>query len=188
MRTRVLIGLLIGGILALSLPGCTGGKDAKEEATQQENPRDQEAAHTHMGPRVGEKAPTFSLKDVKGTKVNMADMIGKKPLILVFWGTWCPHCVSEVPSLKRMEDRYKKEGAEVVSVAVRHPREKLEEFPKSTGDFVKTNEMNYTVLLDGESEFPEAFRAKGRPGLPATGADEFYRDLNESVLGHGFFS
>ncbi len=165
MRTRVLIGLLFGGMLALSLPGCTGGKDAKEEATQQENPRDQEAAHTHMGPRVGEKAPTFSLKDVEGNQVNLADMVGKNPLVLVFWGTWCPHCVAEVPALKKMQDQYKEKGVSIVSVAVRHPTEKLEDFPKITGDFVKTNKMNYTVLLDGEYTAANLYRIEAVPTL-----------------------
>jgi peroxiredoxin len=181
MRTRILISLLFGGMLALSLPGCTGGKDAKEQATQQESPRVQEAAHTHIGPQVGEKAPTFSLKDVDGKQVNLADMVGKNPLVLVFWGTWCPHCVAEVPALKKMQDQYKGKGVNIVSVAVRHPTEKLEVFPKNTAAFVKTNKMNYTVLLDGEYTAANLYHIEGVPTLLVLDKEGVIRSMGHAA-------
>ncbi len=46
------------------------------------------------------KAPVFSLKGLDGKQVSMSDFRGK-PLLIVFWATWCESCKEEMPVLEK---------------------------------------------------------------------------------------
>jgi peroxiredoxin len=46
-------------------------------------------------------APDFSLKDLRGQAVALADFKGKV-LVLNFWATWCPPCREEMPSMLQL--------------------------------------------------------------------------------------
>jgi cytochrome c biogenesis protein CcmG/thiol:disulfide interchange protein DsbE len=48
---------------------------------------------------VGEQAPTFELLDIEGNPHALADHIGKRPVVLNFWSTWCLPCKQEHPLL-----------------------------------------------------------------------------------------
>ena len=55
-----------------------------------------------------EKAPELNLKSPAGETVPLAAYIGKKPVLLVFWASWCTICNDEVPLLKKLNaDRFK---------------------------------------------------------------------------------
>ena len=44
------------------------------------------------------KVNFFDLETLDGKKVEVADKLIKKKLILVnFWATWCPPCIKEIP-------------------------------------------------------------------------------------------
>jgi peroxiredoxin len=165
MVARTIIVMMMSGALLLSIVGCKGGNDANSEVAEPKATSLQTSGHVHGGPKVGQKAPPFTLNDVNGTPTDITEMIGKKPLVLVFWGTWCPHCVSEVPSLNRMQDSYNKDGAQVVSVAVRHPTESRADFPKTIAEFVADRKINYTVLLDAEHSASNLYQLHGVPTL-----------------------
>jgi peroxiredoxin len=69
-------------------------------------------------PRVfADKAPDFSLQDLNGKTVKLANLKGKA-VILDFWATWCPPCRAEIPDLNALYKEYKKKGATIVGVAL----------------------------------------------------------------------
>jgi len=49
---------------------------------------------------VGGAAPEFRLPETGGEVVALSDLRGKK-VLLNFWGTWCPPCREELPTLTR---------------------------------------------------------------------------------------
>ena len=57
----------------------------------------------------------FDLVAVNGEKVSKKDFLGKV-LIVAVWGTWCPPCVQEVPHLIALQNKYKKDGLQVVGL------------------------------------------------------------------------
>jgi thiol-disulfide isomerase/thioredoxin len=67
-------------VLLIALPGCT-----REEKPAVE----------------GNPAPAFSLKDLDGREVKLADLKGKV-VVLNFWATWCPPCREEIPSMMHL--------------------------------------------------------------------------------------
>ncbi|MCA9552212.1 MAG: TlpA family protein disulfide reductase [Myxococcales bacterium] len=51
-----------------------------------------------------ERPPAFKLKDYDGKEVSL-DAFKDKVVFLNFWATWCPPCVEEMPSMRRLQAR-----------------------------------------------------------------------------------
>ena len=60
--------------------------------------------------RVGTKVPTFDLLTLnrKG-KTSLKELLGKKPLIINAFASWCPPCQFEAPLLEKAAKRYGKQ-------------------------------------------------------------------------------
>jgi cytochrome c biogenesis protein CcmG/thiol:disulfide interchange protein DsbE len=86
----------------------------------------------------------FTLKDVNGIDVNLADYKGKV-LLLDFWATWCGPCKVEIPAFMRLRERYRAQGFEVASVIIQ------DDFANA-GPFSAKLEMNYPVLNGTERD------------------------------------
>ena len=50
-------------------------------------------------------APRFLFRDLDG-KTHRLSEFRNKVVVLNFWGTWCPGCVLEMPTLQTLYDRY----------------------------------------------------------------------------------
>jgi thiol-disulfide isomerase/thioredoxin len=50
--------------------------------------------------------PQLVFRDLEGKEHRLSDFKGKV-VVLNFWGTWCPGCVLEMPTLQRLYDRYR---------------------------------------------------------------------------------
>lgn len=59
-----------------------------------------------------------SALDLDGGLRQLSEWIGRKPVVLNIWGTWCPPCRREIPGLIRLYDEYQDRGVEIVSLAV----------------------------------------------------------------------
>ena len=57
----------------------------------------------------------FDLVTVNGEKVSKKDFLGNV-LIVAVWGTWCRPCIQEVPHLIALQNKYKKDGLQVVGL------------------------------------------------------------------------
>lgn len=65
--------------------------------------------------RVGEKAPSFTLKDLHGNSSTLADLTATAPGLLVFFRVSCPTCQYTLPFLDRL--RQAVPGAPIVAIA-----------------------------------------------------------------------
>lgn len=61
------------------------------------------------------KAPEFTLPDLQGKKVSLADFKGKW-VILDFWGSWCRWCIKGFPDLKEAYAKYHSNGLEIIGI------------------------------------------------------------------------
>ncbi len=72
--------------------------------------------------------------------IAMASLRGA-PLVLNFWGTWCPPCVKEMPELDRFAKAFAARGGKVVGLAVDNP--------KAVHQFLSQRPVSYTIGLAG---------------------------------------
>lgn len=75
--------------------------------------------HRSSGARHPLYASRFATPEGGGDLV-MAAFLGR-PLLLNFWGTWCPPCVREMPLLDSFQRRQGSRGWQVVGLAVDAP-------------------------------------------------------------------
>jgi thiol-disulfide isomerase/thioredoxin len=64
---------------------------------------------------VGESMPEFAIGTFNGASTSNATLKGK-PLLLIFWNTWCPKCMKELPEIKRLHEAYGPKGLAVLAV------------------------------------------------------------------------
>lgn len=60
-----------------------------------------------IGNRKGNIAIDFTVTTIDGRDVSLNDYIGKKPLILYFWASWCPYCEKDFSVVRNVYRNYK---------------------------------------------------------------------------------
>jgi peroxiredoxin len=109
-----------------------------------------------QGPATGFLAPDFTLPDVKGKAVRLADFRGKKAVLLNFWATWCPSCQKEMPTMEALYQRFKAGGLEIVAVSIDRDRQDVAMFMEAYG-------LTFPALLDADSRIANTYRVSGIP-------------------------
>jgi len=119
-------------------------------------------------PKGAVKAPDFTLADLKGNRVQLADYRGKV-VLLNFWGTWCGPCRTEIPDFIKLVNKYQENGLEIIGITLTSgPPENIQRFSDRMG-------INYTLLTDIEAQETQTVtwvygQATGSPinGIPTT--------------------
>ena len=74
-------------------------------------------AQFDAGIPVGSKAPAVTINDLEGKPFDLGATLGRKPVLLEFWATWCPICKSLLPELGRVRRTFG-ERVELIGVNV----------------------------------------------------------------------
>jgi peroxiredoxin len=163
---------------------------AAPSGTMSPMPSDEGAEASVQRPKES-ALPLWELKDVNGKTVKLSDQIGKKGVLMVFFATWCPYCMEEVPQLIEFSKKHEKQPVEVIAIAVNQPEQALQQFVKARG-------VNYTIVLDSDAAVAKQYNVPGIPlniGIDGTGAvifrehalpqdmDEFAKQLMTGLPG-----
>jgi peroxiredoxin len=105
--------------------------------------------------KAGEAAPEFTLADLSGQTHRLDDYKGK-PLVLNFWGTFCPPCRDEMPDLQRIYEKWQGQGLQVVGINLSEDRISVRSFAKSYG-------VNFPILLDKNRKIERLYGLKEYP-------------------------
>ncbi len=89
------------------------------------------------------QALSFSLVDLNGKPVALSQF-SNKVIVLAFWATWCPPCVTEVPRLNRLQADYASRGLQVIGIS-------LDDSSDTVKQFQSRHLMRYQVLMGTSS-------------------------------------
>jgi peroxiredoxin len=94
-------------------------------------------------------APSFSLKDLDGKFASLNDFKGK-PVLLIFWASWCPSCCEEIPVLEKYFSRRQDQVA-ILLLAIDGEKE------KKIRRYVQKEKITLPVLLDAKEKVARTF-------------------------------
>jgi peroxiredoxin len=105
-------------------------------------------------------APEFELQDLSGSKVNLAQYKGKRPVLLFFGARWCPACEAVKPQVAAMRNKVKEEELEILHVYV-GVRDSLE----TVSRYYKKNPVPFPVLFDEKGTVSSSYGVRGIPSF-----------------------
>ncbi|MHB8766367.1 MAG: TlpA family protein disulfide reductase [Deferrisomatales bacterium] len=108
--------------------------------------------------RVGDPAPDFSLQALSGEAVNLADSLGKAPVLVVFWSYFCFPCQKELPELEALHRELGPDRLRLVGVNLDGPQ-----FDGRILPFLSEKGITFPNAYDKETE--EFFELASRYGV-----------------------
>jgi cytochrome c biogenesis protein CcmG/thiol:disulfide interchange protein DsbE len=117
------------------------------------------SSHSKGGHRgaVDSSAPGFSLTDLDGKPLDLANYRGKV-VLLNFWATWCAPCRGEIPQFVDFQNTYGPQGLQLIGIS-------MDDDAKPVHEFYQQFKMNYPVAV-GNANLAESYG--GILGLPVT--------------------
>lgn len=115
------------------------------------------SGHTDAAPLMeGSSIADFTLTDLDGKKSQFS-AIAPKLVLINFWATWCEACMTEMPSLVKLRDRYADKGFEIYGVNVdTNPKRAAEELQSKFG-------AKFPVFTDPGNTLSEFFSVQAIP-------------------------
>ena len=105
-------------------------------------------------------APDFTLPDLDGTRVSLADQRGRKTVVVAF-ASWCG-CAYELPGWQALQDELADQAFGVVAVAIDEDPDVVRPFADGIG---------FPVLIDRDREFSERYALTNVPTVVWIGED-----------------
>jgi len=155
----------VGVVLALSLAvlGCGVG-DSGDSTSSANAPK-----------RAARPAPDFTLSDLQGQDVSLADFRGKT-VVLDFWATWCLPCIYQVPVLNEFWSAHQESGdVAVIGVAVDV------EGADIVAPWIEEHGVEYQIVI-GDERLAREFGAMGFPTLAVITPDGHIDSLHVGIV------
>ena len=117
MRYHVMKHFIIGMIcllIPIYLTGC--GSDSKESASTESAKNADNSSIIFWNQTGTEGTLAFATEDMEGNEITSEDFKDKKLILVNYWEPWCGPCVSEMPDLEQLYEKYKDQGFMILGV------------------------------------------------------------------------
>ncbi|MGH7604270.1 MAG: TlpA family protein disulfide reductase [Gemmatimonadaceae bacterium] len=111
------------------------------------------ASAQDLGIEVGSPAPAVTVQTLDGKEVNLAQYIGKTPMLIEFWATWCPNCRELMPTLLDVEKKYDQK-VKFLALAVA-----INQSPERVRRFLAAHPLPHETFYDTDGKAAGAFDA-----------------------------
>ena len=106
-----------------------------------------------LGIEVGKQAPGALVRTLDGKPVDIGQYVGKTPMFIEFWATWCPKCRDLEPALLAAQKKY---GSRVkfIGVAV-----SINQTPERVKAYTAKHGLVHQIVFDAEGNAASAYDA-----------------------------
>lgn len=125
----------------------------------------------------GKPAPEIDLPKLQGGQVRLSALRGH-PVVVTFWGTWCPPCKVEFPELVAAHRKYREAGLEVLAVNQRDQEIRTAD----VAAFVKAYNVEFIVAMDQRGKSRRSYRLIGLPTTVFIDAGGIIRQVNSGPI------
>jgi thiol-disulfide isomerase/thioredoxin len=101
---------------------------------------------------VGTKAPVVKVNDLDGRPVDLGQFLGKQPVLLEFWATWCELCEELLPRVQAAHAAY---GSKVAFIGVNVT---VNQTPKRVRKYVESHHPGFRTLYDDQGTSIRAYQ------------------------------
>lgn len=149
------------------------------------------AAGQDIGLPLGTTPPAVQVEDLDGNAVDLARWVGKRPVVVEFWATWCPVCEALFPKIEAAHRRYGDRVAFlVIAVAVnqstRSIRRHLERHPMPFATILWDDRGNAVRAFDAfTTSYVVVLDAAGKVAYTGAGEDQDIAAVLNRVVGRG---
>ena len=100
----------------------------------------------------------------------------QKVVLVEFWGTWCGPCKMFIPELERLQQKYDKQGFQVLGIHSQSGHQKA-------NDYLAQHPKPWPNLIDEDRTLEERFHVPHFPSLYLVGPDGNIRGVLAHHLG-----
>ncbi|HEY7395801.1 MAG TPA: TlpA disulfide reductase family protein [Gemmatimonadaceae bacterium] len=107
---------------------------------------------------IGSQAPNFRAKVLGENRYKTLDDYKGQVVLLNVWGTYCPPCIVEMPSLQKLYETYRDSGLKLVAVSIDDAvsEDSIRAFAKNLG-------VTFEILHDPTHEIEKVYQITGYP-------------------------
>ena len=106
-----------------------------------------------VGLPVGTAAPAAALETLDGKPFDLAQYVGKTPVLMEFWATWCPNCKELEPTMDLVAKKYAGK-MKFVAVAV-----SVNQSPERVKLYAEKHALPLEVYFDTKGNAADAYDA-----------------------------
>jgi thiol-disulfide isomerase/thioredoxin len=106
-----------------------------------------------LGIDVGAQAPVVTVQSLDGKQIDLGRYIGKTPMLIEFWATWCPNCRELMPTLLAAEKKFGKR-VKFIALAVA-----INQSPEKVRRWLAAHPLPHDTFYDADGKAAGAFDA-----------------------------
>lgn len=109
---------------------------------------------------VGQQLPEFKMTDQKDQELKSSDQY-EKPMLVVEWASWCPHCQKQLPIVQQMYEKYGKK----INFVMLNMMEKGKETKESADQYIKEKGFTFPYYYDHDQSAADALQVQTIPSI-----------------------
>ncbi len=109
-------------------------------------------------PAEGDKSPAFQAETLDGKVTGVGATPNNHPLLLVFWATWCGHCIKDIPNLNAIHAKFAPKGLDLVAINVG-----VNDSVDKVQSVVQKFNIAYPIVFDQGSKITRLYNITGAP-------------------------
>ena len=162
MNKRRILGIVVViviGMIIFTILSSKNNMSTEEKLSQIESERKPD---NYIPSNIKMKAKDFTVYTENKEKVNIEKYIGSKPMVIVFWASWCIDCRENLIRIEAAKEKYCKEDVEFIVVNITDGERETKE---TANTYLKFNNISLDTYYDYDLSAYKAYNLNTLPRI-----------------------